>query len=183
MSPTVPTVLTGSSVFRRAVLPATLLLPAALLTGCSLVDSGGSCDGSGAARKDLAAQKVLSSAPAGASDPANYRGAGVSTGCDDDSPGPAWLHAGRVYAFPGTRQAVIDHYTRIAAAQGWHTGPAPQAGAACWTRTDDRRYLVLDVDFHLDAWSPVPDPGKGIAYEVTVGSNADGGRAGVSCTD
>ncbi|MFJ8731537.1 hypothetical protein [Streptomyces bauhiniae] len=180
MSPTVPT---GSFMFRRIALPAVLLLPAALLSGCSLVDSGGSCDGSGGARKDLAAEKVLSSPPDGAVDPANYRGAGVSTGCDDDSAGPAWLHAGRVYAFPGTRQAVIAHYTRTAAAQGWHSGPAPQAGAACWTRTDDGRHLVLDVDFQLDSWSPTPDPGKGIGYEVTVGSNADGSAAGASCTD
>ncbi|MFF7969635.1 hypothetical protein ACFZC3_30340 [Streptomyces sp. NPDC007903] len=180
MSPTVPTV---PSLFRRTALPATLLLPAALLSGCSLVDSGGSCDGSGAARKDLAAQQVLSSPPDGAVDPANYRGAGVSTGCDDDSAGPAWLHAGRVYAFPGTRQAVVDHYTRTAAAQGWHSEPAPHAGAACWTRTDGGRHLVLDVDFQLDSWSPVPDPGKGIGYEVTVGSNADGSAAGASCTD
>lgn len=172
-----------SLTLRRTALAVAVVLPAALLGGCSLTDSGGSCDGSGAARKDLAAQKVLSSPPDGATAPANYRGVGVSTGCDDDSPGPAWLHADRVYTFPGDRRAVVDHYTRIAAAQGWHTGPAPQAGAACWTRTDDGRYLVLDVDFHLDAWSPVPDPGKGIAYEVTVGSNADGGRAGVSCTD
>ncbi|MER8033018.1 hypothetical protein ABTZ78_29100 [Streptomyces bauhiniae] len=169
--------------FRRTALPATLLLPAALLTGCSLVNSGASCDGSDAARKDLAAQRVLSSPPAGAADPANYRGAGVSTGCDDDSAGPAWLHADRVYAFPGTRQAVIDHYTRTAAAQGWHTGPAPHTGAACWTRTDDGRHLVLNVDFQLDAWSPAPAPGRGLAYEVTVGSNADGAAAGASCTD
>ncbi|MFE0350774.1 hypothetical protein [Streptomyces griseoluteus] len=174
---------TVASLFRRTALPAALLLPAAVLTGCSLVDSGGSCDGSGAARKDLAAQKVLSSPPAGAADPANYRGAGVSTGCDDDSAGPVWLHAGRVYAFPGTRQAVIDHYARTAAAQGWLRGPAPQAGAACWTRTDDGRHLVLDVDFQLDSWSPVPDPGKGPGYEVTVGSNADGSAPGVHCTD
>ncbi|RZU36464.1 hypothetical protein EV284_3957 [Streptomyces sp. BK022] len=180
MSLTAPTV---TSLSRRTAVPAALLLPAALLTGCSLADSGARCDGSGAAREDLAAQKVLSSPPAGATDPANYRGAGVSTGCDDDSPGPAWLHAGRVYAFPGTRQAVIDHYTRTAAAQGWTSGPTPHAGAACWTRIDDGRHLVLDVDFQLDTWSPVPDPGKGIGYEVMVGSDADGGAAGGNCTD
>ncbi|MFF8648136.1 hypothetical protein ACF06D_07760 [Streptomyces griseoluteus] len=178
-----PTTHTAPSLFRHTALPAALLFPAALLTGCSLVDSGGTCDGAGAARNDLAAQKVLSSPPAGAADPANYRGAGVSTGCEDDSPGPAWLHAGRVYAFPGTRQAVIDHYARTAAAQGWQRGPAPQAGVACWTRTDDGRHLVLDVGFQLDTWSPVPDPGKGIGYEVTVGSNADGSAAGAHCTD
>ncbi|MEU9920246.1 hypothetical protein AB0H51_02810 [Streptomyces griseoluteus] len=180
MSLTAPTV---TSFFRRTALPAALLLPVVLLTGCALVDSGGGCAGSGAARKDLAAQKVLSSPPAGAAEPTNYRGAGVSTGCDDDSAGPAWLHAGRVYAFPGTRQAVIDHYTRTAAALGWQSGPAPQPGAACWTRTDDGRRLVLDVDFQLDSWSPAPDPGKGIGYEITVGSNADGSAAGVNCTD
>ncbi|MFF9375843.1 hypothetical protein ACF1BB_14985 [Streptomyces griseoluteus] len=177
------TTLTATSLFRRTALPAALLQAAALLTGCSLVDGGASCEGSGAARKDLAAQKMLSSPPAGAADPANYRGAGVSTGCDDGSAGPAWLYAARVYAFPGTRQAVIDHYIRTAAAEGWQRGPAPQAGAACWTRTDDGRHLVLDVGFQLDSWSPLPDPGKGIGYEVTVGSNADGSAMAAHCTD
>ncbi|MFJ4005827.1 hypothetical protein ACIPWL_20590 [Streptomyces sp. NPDC090023] len=168
---------------RRTALAATLVLPATLLSGCSLVDSGRSCDGSGAPRKDLAAQKVLSSPPDGATDPLNYRGVGVSTGCDDDSPGPAWLHADRVYAFPGTRRAVVDHYARVAAAQGWRRDPASRADATCWTRIADGRHLVLAVDFQLDAWSPAPDPGKGIGYEVTVGSNADGSDARASCTD
>ncbi|MFG3044340.1 hypothetical protein ACGFZR_05345 [Streptomyces sp. NPDC048241] len=172
-----------SPTLRRAALAAALVLPATLLSGCSLVQGGGSCDGSGAARKNLAAQPVLSSPPDGATDPANYRGVGVSTGCDDDSPGPAWLHADRVYAFTGTRRAVVDHYARVAAAQGWRRDPVSRADATCWTRTADGRHLVLAVDFQLDAWSPAPDPGKGIGYEVTVGSNADGSDALASCTD
>ncbi|MFI8348785.1 hypothetical protein [Streptomyces sp. NPDC085596] len=168
---------------RRAALAAALVLPAALLSGCSLVQGAGSCDGSGAAREDLAAQPVLSSPPDGASAPANYQGAGISTGCDDDSAGPAWLHADRVYAFTGTRRAVVDHYARIAAAQGWRRDTASRADAACWTRTADGRRLVLAVDFQLGGWTPAPDPGKGIGYEVTVGSDADGSAEGAGCAD
>ncbi|WP_330237180.1 hypothetical protein [Streptomyces sp. NBC_00566] len=177
MFPTFP------SRLRRTALAAALVLPAALLGGCSLVRGGGSCEDSGAARKDLAAQPVLSSHPAGAVDPANYRGAGISTGCDDDSPGTAWLHADRVYAFTGARKEVVDHYTRTAAAQGWRVDPAARADAACWTRTAGGRHLVLAVDFQLGAWSPAPDPGRGIAYEVTVGSNAEGSAQDAGCAD
>ncbi|MFG2816922.1 hypothetical protein [Streptomyces sp. NPDC048410] len=167
----------------RTALAAVLVLPAALLSGCSLVHSGGSCDGSDAVRKDLAAQPVLSSPPDGATDPVNYRGEGVSTGCDNDSPGPAWVHADRVYTFTGTRQAVVDHYARTVAAQGWRRETDSRADAACWTRTADGRHLLLAVDFQLGAWTPAPDPGNGIGYEVTVGSNADGSDDGAGCAD
>lgn len=176
------------SALRRAAVTATLVLPAALLGGGCPLTHGGSCDGTGAAREDLAAQPVLSAAPDGAWEPANYRGAAVSTGCDDDSPGKAWLHADRVYAFTGTRQAVIEHYARTAAVQGWRDEPDPAPGGApaaeegaCWTRTAHGRHLVLTVDFRLGGWSPAPDVGPGLAYEVSVGANADGSAEDAGC--
>ncbi|MFJ3757728.1 hypothetical protein [Streptomyces sp. NPDC090080] len=171
-----------SSAPRRAALAGALLLPAALLVGCSSA-SGASCAGSAAVREDLAAQPVLSAAPAGASDPANYRGKAASSGCDDDSSGPAWVHADRVYAFTGTRQAVIEHYTRTAAAEGWQSEPGPGTEGSCWTRASHGRHLLLAVDFRLGGWTPAPDPGSGLVYEVSVGSNADGSADDAGCSD
>ncbi|MGV9319035.1 hypothetical protein [Streptomyces sp. NPDC003660] len=172
-----------SPTLHHTALAAALVLPATLLSGCSLVQGGASCEGSVAAREALAAEPVLSSPPGGATDPANYRGVGVSTGCDDDSPGPAWVHADRLYTFPGSRRAVVDHYARVAAAGGWRRDTASRADAACWTRTADDRHLVLAVDFQLGGWTPAPELGNGIGYEVTVGSNADGGDHGEGCAD
>ncbi|WP_371667066.1 hypothetical protein OG985_05310 [Streptomyces sp. NBC_00289] len=40
---------------------------------------------------------------------------------------------------------------------------------------------MLAVDFRLGGWSPAPDPGSGITYEVSVGANADGGAEDADC--
>ncbi|MFJ9822000.1 hypothetical protein ACIRU3_43555 [Streptomyces sp. NPDC101151] len=174
MSPTTPSARVG--------LAAALLLPAAFLGACSAV--GGGCDGTSAELKRLAAQPLLGWAPSGASAPANYRGLGVTTGCDDDSSGQPWLHADRLYAYPGKPDAVIAHYTKTADAAGWHPERDPDPDAppatvegACWTRTTQGRRLLLTVDFRTDGFSPAPKVGKGIAYEVSVGTESDGGSA------
>ncbi|MFC3576693.1 hypothetical protein ACFOZ0_26095 [Streptomyces yaanensis] len=171
---------TPSSAFTRVGLAATLLLPAAFLGACSFI-GGDSCDGTAAELKRLAAQPLLDAAPAHAAEPTNYRGVGVSTACDDDSPGEPWLHADRVYAYPGKAADVIAYYTRTAAAAGWRSEPNPPDAApatvigACWTKTEQGRHLLLNVDFNTDVYSPPPKVGNGIAYEVSVGSTADGG--------
>jgi len=157
-----------------------LTLPmTAALCGCST--SGDGCHGAAAALRTLAAQPLLAGPPAGATTPANYRGVGVTTGCDDGSGGKPWLHADRLYAYPGTRADVLGHYTRTAAAARWHreADPAPDAPpatveGACWTTTSGGRHLLLTVDFRTNAFSPAPDPGRGITYEVSVGSRTDG---------
>ncbi|MCH0573149.1 hypothetical protein I3F60_28555 [Streptomyces sp. MUM 136J] len=174
MSPTPP------AARGRLALAAVLLLPAGFLGGCSIAGSDG-CQGTADELKRLAAQPLLDAAPDGASAPANYRGVGVTTGCDDDSSGKPWLHADRLYSFPGKPGDVLAHYTRQAAADGWHAEPDPAAGStptrtagACWTKTEKGRHLLLNVDFRTAGYSPPPVAGTGIAYEVSIGTTSDG---------
>ncbi|WP_328917518.1 MULTISPECIES: hypothetical protein [unclassified Streptomyces] len=165
---------------RTAVLlAAVVVLPSVTgLSACSLI--GDSCHGTTAAKAQLAAQPILSAAPHGAAEPANYHGEGTTTGCDDDSPGKAWLHADRVYAYTGTPGDVIGYYEKTAPAAGWQReDPGPGALPAevqgvCWTRAVKGRHLLLSVDFRVSGYTPPPAIGTGLAYEVSVGSNKDG---------
>ncbi|MFF9129834.1 MULTISPECIES: hypothetical protein [unclassified Streptomyces] len=163
----------------RAGLAAALLLPGVFLGACSAIGGGDGCGGTRDALMRLAAESPLDAAPAGATEPAGRRG--VSTGCDDDSSGKPWLHADRRYAFPGSRDEVITHYTGVAAAAGWtfERDPSPDAApaaveGACWTKTDKGRHLLLDVDFRPDGSSPAPAAGTALTYEVSVGTTSDG---------
>ncbi|MGW3124537.1 hypothetical protein ACWDBW_46855 [Streptomyces sp. NPDC001107] len=172
----------SSSAGSRIMLAAALLLPTAFLGACSAVGGDG-CGDAATDLKRLAEQPMLSSAPADASAPANYRGVGVTTGCDDDSSGAPWLHADRLYAFSGEPDDVITYYTHAAAAAGWHferdPDPAAPAGGvedACWTRTEQGRHLLLEVDLHPKGFSPEPEVGTGLAYSVSVGADQDGGK-------
>lgn len=171
---------TPFSTSSRVGLATALLLPAAFLGACAVVGGDG-CRGTRDELDRLTAQPLLDAAPVRASEPANYRGQSVTTACDDDSSGKPWLHADRVYAFPGSREEVIAHYTRAASAAGWRIERDPSPGAApdtvegaCWTRTDKNRHLLLDVDFRTGAYSPRPQVGSGIAYEVSIGTTSDG---------
>lgn len=174
--------LTSSSAGSRAILAAALLLPTALLGACSAVDGDG-CGNAATDLRRLAEQPLLSSAPADASVPANYRGVGVTTGCDDDSGGAPWLHADRLYAFPGKPDDVISYYTHAAAEAGWHferhpdpTAPAGAVERACWTRNEQDRHLLLEVDLHPKGFAPEPEVATGLAYSVSVGSDRDGAK-------
>ena len=167
------------------LLAATLLLPATLLTACSTIatDGGDGCRNTATALKRLAAQPLLDTAPTDASPPANYRGVGVTTGCDDDSAGAPWLHADRLYVSPGTPEDVLTHYSKAAAAAGWtyEQDPAPEAPpatveGACWTRTEQGRHLLLNLDLRPRGFSPEPAAGTGRAYSVSVGTRKDGGE-------
>ncbi|MEU4037764.1 hypothetical protein [Streptomyces collinus] len=178
---------TSLSARARVGLAAALVVPAAFLGACSAVGGGAGCRGTAAELKYLAAQPVLGSAPAGAAAPANYRGVGVTTGCDDDSSGRR-LHAERLYAFPGGPGDVMAHYTRTASAAGWQPehDPGPKApdatiAGACWTRTDKGRHLLLSVDFRTGGYAPAPKTAGGIAYEVSVGTTSDGSGGEASC--
>ncbi|MGY1501366.1 hypothetical protein ACW4TU_33105 [Streptomyces sp. QTS52] len=175
---------TRSSIAARVGLTAALLLPTAFLTACSALGDDDGCHDTAAQLEGLAGQPPLGSAPAGAGEPANYRGTGVTTGCDDDSGGKPWLHADRLYTFPGKPDAVIAYYTKTATAEGWRPEPDPDPAApppsvegACWTKTDKNRHLLLSVDFRTDGFSPTPEVGTGLAYAVTVGAEGDDGKA------
>jgi hypothetical protein len=174
---------TSSSAATRVGLAAALLLPTAFLGACSAI-GGESCHDTAAELKRLAAQPLLSAAPAGAAAPANYRGVGVTTGCDDASSGKPWMHADRLYAFPGRPDDVIAHYTKTAAADGWHPEPDPDPGAppatvegACWTKTEKSQHLLFSVDFRTEGFSPTPRAGTGLAYAVSVGAEGNGDTA------
>ena len=174
---------TASSARTCVVLAASLLLPAAFLGACSAA-AGDGCSDTAAELKQLATQPLLGTAPADATAPADYRGVNVTTGCDDDSSGKPWLHADRLYAFPGKPGDVIAHYAEAATATGWHRESDPTPGAppaavegACWTRTAQGRHLLFSVDFRTGGFSPEPEAGAGIAYEVSLGTRSDGGTA------
>ncbi|MFF9623889.1 hypothetical protein [Streptomyces griseosporeus] len=171
---------TPRSVSSRVALAVTLLLPAAFLGACTAI-GGNSCQDNQDELKRLAAQPLLDAAPTHATAPTNYHGQQVTTACDDDSSGKPWLHADRVYAFPGSRADVVAHYTEAASAAGWQyeRDPSPMAApdtveGACWTRTDKGRHLLITVDFRTDVSSPPPQVGTGIAYEVSIGTTSDG---------
>ncbi|MGW2959070.1 hypothetical protein ACWDGI_11380 [Streptomyces sp. NPDC001220] len=167
----------GQALTSRA---AALLLPTAFLGACSVI-GGESCDGTKDELERLAAQPLLDAAPAHAKAPSNYPDLGITTACDDDSSGQSWLHADHIYAFAGDNSEVIDHYTKAAAAAGRRfeqdpdpAATAPEVEGACWTRTEKGRHLLLTVDFRTGAYSPAPEVGTGIAYEVSIGTTPDG---------
>ncbi|SEF17442.1 hypothetical protein [Streptomyces sp. Ag109_O5-10] len=176
MSPASP-----SAAATRLGLAATLLLPTAFFLGACSVIGGETCDGTKDELKRLAAQPLLDAAPARATAPSNYRGVAITTGCDDGSSGQPWLHADRLYAYPGTIEEVIKHYSEEAKAAGWQFehDPSPDAApvaveGACWTRTEKDRHLLLNVDTRVEAYSPRPEADGGIAYEVSIGTTRDG---------
>ncbi|WP_243659489.1 hypothetical protein [Streptomyces sp. BK205] len=103
----------------------------------------------------------------------------MTTGCDDDSGGAPWLHADRLYAFPGRPEDVISFYTGAAASAGWKLEEdSATLDGVCWTRIEQDRHLVLDVELRPGGFSPEPEVGTGIAYTVSVGSERDGGAEG-----
>ncbi|RRR76338.1 hypothetical protein [Streptomyces sp. RP5T] len=170
----------------RGALAAILLLSSVFLGACSALGGDG-CQDTGAELGRLAEQPLLASVPAGASAPANYRGVGVTTGCDDDSGGAPWLHADRLYVFPGRADDVIGHYARAAAAAGWRLEEDPAPGAppatvegACWSRTEQGRHLLFQVDLRPQGFSPEPEPepevGTALTYAVSVGTERGGGE-------
>lgn len=177
-----------STTLRIGTVAVVLSLSTVSLGACSAV-YGGTCEGTAAELKRLSAQSLLASAPAGAEAPANYRGVGVTTGCDDDSSGEPWLHADRVYVFPDRPDVVLAHYSKAATAAGWHHEPDPDPEAppatsegACWTKTSQGRHLLLGVNFGIaGSYSPEPEAGTGIVYEVSVGTTPDGGADGTAC--
>ena len=163
----------------HVLLTAALLLSVALLGACAALGRGDGCRGAASELRRLAEQPVLGVAPARASVPANYRGVGVTTGCDDDSGGAPWLHAERLYAFPGRPEDVISFYTGAAASAGWKLEEdSATVDGVCWTRIEQGRHLVLDVELRPGGFSPEPEVGAGIAYSVSVGSERDGGVEG-----
>ncbi|MET7287645.1 hypothetical protein [Streptomyces sp. NPDC005573] len=162
-----------------------LLLPAAFLGGCS-VFGGLSCEDKEADAElaRLAADPLFDAAPARATAPADHRDAGVTTECDDDSSGPAWLHADRVYAFPGRPEDVLAHYAQKAAPAGWRArrdpypdAPPPSVDGACWTRTTRGRHLMFQIGFDTRGFVSAPRAGNGVVYVVTVGTEADSDTA------
>ncbi|MER5524364.1 hypothetical protein ABT075_07075 [Streptomyces sp. NPDC002677] len=75
----------------------------------------------------------------------------------------------------------MAHYSKEATAAGWQFehNPSPDAApdtmeGACWTRTEKGRHLLLNVDNRIEAYSPAPEVGTGIAYEVSIGTTSDG---------
>ncbi|MFE0452466.1 hypothetical protein ACFW2D_14450 [Streptomyces sp. NPDC058914] len=178
---------------RPLALPVALLLATALmtagLTGCSALSPFNTCDDTEARLKDLRSQPILNSIPQGATAPEGLDS--VDSRCIDDT-GDAWLYAARVYAFPGSRQKVVDFYRTTAQADGWHLQhdpldpnvPETMAGL-CFTKGGDGEALLLtlqfttasDLKFEYD-YDAGPEFASGSGFEIEVGSETDGAKIG-----
>ncbi|MET7757530.1 hypothetical protein ABZT27_22935 [Streptomyces sp. NPDC005389] len=178
---------------RPLALPVALLLATALmtagLTACSALSPFTTCDDSAARLKDLRSQSILRSVPEGATAPKGLDS--VDSRCIDDT-GDAWLYAARVYAFPGSRQKVVDFYRTTAEADGWqlqhdpsdHNTPDTTAGL-CFTKGGDGEALLLtvqfttagDLKFEYD-YDAGPEFDSGSGFEIEVGSETDGAKTG-----
>ncbi|MFH8471174.1 hypothetical protein [Streptomyces sp. NPDC018000] len=178
---------------RPLALPGALLLATALLavglTGCSALSPFNTCDDTATRVKELRSQSILESVPEGATVPKDL--ASVHSGCLDDS-GDAWLYAERIYAFPGSRQKVVDFYRTTAKADGWRLQSAPPGlstpettAGLCFTKGGDGDALLLTVQFtnarqlkieHDYEAGPEFDSGSG--FEIEVGSETDGAKTG-----
>lgn len=178
---------------RPLALPGALVLATALmnagLTGCSALSPFNTCDDTAARLKDLRSQSILNSTPEGATAPKGLDS--VDSRCIDDT-GDAWLYAARVYAFPGSRQEVVDFYRTAAKADGWHPPPAPPGlgtpetvAGLCFTKGGDGDALLLTLQF-TDArqlkiehdYDAGPDFDSGSGFEIEVGSETDGAKTG-----
>lgn len=171
-----------------ALLLATALMTAGL-TGCSTLSPFHTCDDTAARLKGLRSQSILTSVPEGATAPKGLES--VDSRCVDDT-GDAWLYAARVYAFPGSRQKVVDFYRTTAEADGWQVqqdpldqGTPDTTAGLCFTRGGDGEALLLTVQFtsaeglkleHDYDAGPEFDSGSG--FEVEVGSETDGAKTG-----
>ncbi|MFD5657507.1 hypothetical protein [Streptomyces hirsutus] len=178
---------------RSTALPTALLLATALmaigLTGCSSLSPFNTCEGTKARVKELSEQPILVSVPPGATVPKDF--ASVDAECLDDS-GDAWLYAERTYAFPGSRQKVIDFYRTTAKAGGWHVQSDPadpdvadtEAGL-CFTKGGDGDALMLTVQFTTARQLKIeydydagPEFDSGSGFHIEVGSETDGAKTG-----
>ncbi|MFF3846428.1 hypothetical protein [Streptomyces sp. NPDC002328] len=178
---------------RPTALPVALLLATALmtagLTGCSALSPFNTCDDTEARLKDLRSQPILNSTPEGAT--ASKGLDSVDARCIDDT-GDAWLYAERVYAFPGSRQEVVDFYRTAAKADGWYLPPAPPAlgtpetaAGLCFTRGGDGDALMLTLRFTTAGdlkiehdYDAGPEFDSGSGFEMKVGSETDGAKTG-----
>ncbi|MFI6002079.1 hypothetical protein ACIA98_17005 [Streptomyces sp. NPDC051366] len=171
----------------RAGRSTALLLSASLVTvlagglaGCSLIDPHTSCEGSEPRLKELSALTILDAKPPQATPPPDY--ADVETDCSDgSSSGDAWLHAGRIYSFPGSKTEVLAYYTKAAAADGWKLEENTSARQApvdveglCFSKGDDGKAMHLSIEFRIMAMKPGPDFGTGTGFTVSVGAEVDG---------
>ncbi|GGX82512.1 hypothetical protein [Streptomyces fructofermentans] len=178
---------------RSTALPTTLLVATALLTagltGCSALSPFNTCEDTAERVKQLRSQPILKSVPKGAIAPKDPTL--VESGCIDDS-GDAWLYADRIYAFPGSRQQVVDHYLGAAEADGWRLRPDPvdpdiadSVGGLCFTKGGDGHALLLTVQFTTAGQLKVeheydagPEFDSGSGFEIEVGSETDGATTG-----
>ncbi|WP_221353177.1 hypothetical protein [Streptomyces beigongshangae] len=161
-----------------ATRPMSLLLSTALaagtLTGCALLELTEDCEGTDDRVRDTAALDILGSRPAGATVPRGFEE--VDAGCWADS-GEVSVHAGRTYAFPGTRAEVAAHYRTAAARDGWDPGPGTSPDDLCFTREE----RVLRISFLTaerlaeDGHGNRPDLTAGAGYSVDVDSSVSSG--------
>ncbi|WP_351222304.1 hypothetical protein [Streptomyces sp. NPDC002133] len=178
---------------RPLALPVALLLATALmtvgLTACSALSPFNTCDDTAARLENLRSQPILESVPKGATAPKKL--ASVYAECVDDS-GSAWLYAERVYAFPGSRQKVVDFYRTTAKADGWRLQHDPSdpntpetTAGLCFTKGGDGEALLLTVRFttaselkFVYGYDAGPEFDSGSGFEIEVGSETDGAKTG-----
>ncbi|MBW5481192.1 hypothetical protein [Streptomyces bambusae] len=167
-----------------------VLLVGTTLSGCSLLSLAESCEGTEAAVTELAQLPILDVRPPRAT-PVDG-GEALGAHCVDDTAG-AWLQAGRLYAYEGSRTEVLEYYGRQAPAAGWRPvddldlGPDGRRAVFCFeSATQPSVTLGFPSPRQLREFYGV-DPGPGADgtgprtwYILSAEATPDGSR--MSCT-
>jgi hypothetical protein len=141
------------------------------LTGCTLMDLAQDCEGTDGRAEELAALPVLGSRPDEATMARGFEE--VDAGCWSDS-GDATVHAGRTYAFPGTRAGVAAHYRTAARQDRWRPDPDAASGNLSFVKkTMNVRIIFLTTELLAEeGHGSRPDLTTGAGYSTSVDSYA-----------
>ncbi|MET9609281.1 hypothetical protein ABZZ17_30165 [Streptomyces sp. NPDC006512] len=111
-----------------------VLLVGSGVSGCSLLPPFPTCERTEQSVAELDELPALALRPQGA---VSVDGPWAGASCVEDT-ADAWLSAGRLYAYGGTRQEVLAYYGREAPASGWRpvdgldTGPDGRTAVFCF---------------------------------------------------
>ncbi|MEU2389600.1 hypothetical protein [Streptomyces sp. NPDC007369] len=170
----------------RSLCASLLLVPA--LSACGLVPQFASCEGTDAALAELAKVPMLELRPDGATPLGG--GAAPAARCVEDTAG-AWLTAGRLYAYSGSRTEVLEYYGRVAPAAGWRpvhdldVGPDGRMAVFCFeSRSRPSVTLAFNTaqelrEFHdLDPGPEADGSGPRTWFSLSAEADTDGSRMG-----
>ncbi|MFE2322771.1 hypothetical protein ACFXD5_02380 [Streptomyces sp. NPDC059385] len=163
-----------------------VLFAGTTLSACSFFAPFTTCEGTESAVAKLNGLPALQLRPERAT-PLDREPAAQAQ-CIEDS-GDAYLTAGRLYSYDGSREEVLDYYGREAPAAGWHpihrldTGPDGRIAVFCF-ESDKRPSITLAFEspeylheFYGAEPGPAPGgPGSRIWFSWSAEAASDGSR-------